>query len=458
MGAWRTIDDRLGLSRSLGPILRHPVPPGTGWKYVFGSATLFAFVLQVVTGIALATAFVPSSGQAYDTLKFIEADRIGRVVRGLHYFGASAMVLLVGIHLVRVVLTASYKFPREANWLSGVVLLLLTVAMGFTGQLLRWDDNAVWSVIVGAEQAGRVPALGRTIARFILAGNTLGGQTLSRFFSFHVFFIPALIFALLGLHLFLVVHHGISEPPRAGRPVDPSTYRAWYEDLLRREGRPFWPDAAWRDAVFGAALVAAVLVLALALGAPKLGGPPDPAGIDVYPRPDWYLLWYYAVLALLPHGTESWVIVLAPLAIGALLVAVPFVSNRGERAPSRRPWAVGLVACGITMIFGFWLAGARAAWSPDFSARPLPAAIVGPVSPVAARGAALFHARGCQYCHAIAGSGGHRGPDLTEVGARRSREELVLRIMNGGDNMPAFAASLSPEDLDALVAFLRSRR
>ncbi len=455
---WRAIDERSGLSRALGPILRHPVPPGTGWKYVFGSATLFAFVLQVVTGIALATSYVPSSGQAYDTLRFIEGDAIGRVVRGLHYFGASAMVLLVGIHVVRVVLTGSYKFPREVNWLTGAVLLLLTLGMGFTGQLLRWDDNAVWSVIVGAEQAGRVPVAGAIVARFILAGNTLGGQTLSRFFSFHVFFIPALIFAFLGYHLYLVLHNGISEPPVAGRPVDPATYRAWYEDLLRREGRPFWPDAAWRDAVFGASMIVFVFVLALVVGAPALGGPPDPSSIRVYPRPDWYLLWYYAVLALLPHGIESWVIVLAPLVVGAILISVPFVSGRGERAPSRRPLAVILVACAVTMILGFWVAGSRAAWSPDFSAKPLPPDVVGSVTPVAARGATLFHERGCQYCHEIGGRGGRRGPDLSDVGARRTREELVLRIMNGGVNMPPFAATLSPEDLDALVSFLATRR
>jgi ubiquinol-cytochrome c reductase cytochrome b subunit len=205
-------------------------------------------------------------------------------------------------------------------------------------------------------------------------------------------------------------------------------------------------------------VVCVVFALAVAVGAPALTGPPDPTAIRAYPRPDWYLLWYYAVLALLPPGTESWVIVLAPLLAGALLLSVPFLGSRGERAPSRRPWAVAAVVSVVTLVLGFWIAGARATWSPDFSARPLTAAVVGQVPPAAARGATLFHERGCEFCHAISGSGGHRGPDLTRIGAQRSPGELMLRIMNGGRNMPGFAASLSPEDADALVRFLETRR
>ncbi|MEZ4837451.1 MAG: cytochrome b N-terminal domain-containing protein, partial [Caldilineaceae bacterium] len=255
---WATVDDRTGISEAFGPILSHPVPPNAGWWYVFGSATLTAFIVQVVTGIALATAYVPSTAEAYNSLHFITTGSwFGYLLRGMHFYGASAMVVLIGIHAARTFLMASYKFPREFNWLTGVVLLFLTLAMGFTGQLLRWDQNAIWSVVVGAEQAGRTPLLGQTLADFLLAGKTLGAQTLSRFFSFHVFFIPALIFGLVGFHLFLVLRNGISEPPQAGRPVDPKRYRQWYHGLLQREGVPFWPDAAWRDVLFGAVVVLA---------------------------------------------------------------------------------------------------------------------------------------------------------------------------------------------------------
>ncbi|MGH9396865.1 MAG: cytochrome b N-terminal domain-containing protein [Terriglobia bacterium] len=452
-------DDRTGAAAVWKATAGHLVPPGTGWWYVFGSATLVAFILQVVTGIALATIYTPSTASAYSSLQFISHQATwGHWLRGLHYFGASAMVLLVGIHVSRTYLMGAYKYPREINWLTGAVLLALVVAMGFTGQLLRWDQIAVWSVYIAAEQAGRIPLIGKTLAHFVLAGDQVGATTLTRFYAFHVFFIPALIFAFIGVHLYLVIRNGISEPPKAGRPVDPKTYRSWYESMVKRDGHPFWPDGAWRDVVVGVSLITVLVVLAWFIGAPHLSRPPDPTILKAEPRPDWYLLWYYALLALLPHKMEEYVMILGPLCFGLLLFLLPLLANKGERSAWRRPWAIGIVIAFWVMIGTLWIQGKKAPWSPDFTAQPLRASVVTATSGPVYNGAQLFHSKGCEFCHAIAGQGGHRGPDLTKVGNRLTADQLTIRIVNGGTNMPAFGGLLSSEELRDLVAFLQTRK
>src|SRR5207247_5315796 len=191
-------------------VLRHPVPRElerpVGWWYVLGSATLGIFVMQVVTGVGLAMTYVPAPNSAYESLQFISQQAtLGSVLRGIHYFGAGAMVVLVLVHMTQVFLFGAYKFPREANWMSGSLLLLATLAMAFTGQLLRWDHDAFWSVVVAAEQAARAPVIGVFLASLVVAGQNVGGATLTRFYATHVFLIPALVFGLLALHLYLVV-------------------------------------------------------------------------------------------------------------------------------------------------------------------------------------------------------------------------------------------------------------
>ncbi|MGH9414628.1 MAG: cytochrome b N-terminal domain-containing protein [Terriglobales bacterium] len=457
--AWLWFDDLTGLSALMRPLLFHRVPRArkSAWLYVLGSATLFVFLVQIVTGIALSTSYVASSGQAYQTLLFISSSQFGSIVRGIHYWGASAMIVLIGIHAIRVYLMASYKYPRQMNWISGVVLLILVLGMAFTGQLLRWDQNGFWSAVVAAEQAGRSPFIGNWLGHFVLAGDTAGGATLSRFFALHVFFIPALIFAFLGLHLYLVVHNGISEPPKAGRPVDPRTYRVWYQQLLQRDGEPFFPNAAWRDAVFGFIVIAIIVGLAVTIGPLKIGSAPDPTLIGASPRPDWYLLWYYAVLSVLPRWSENYVIILAPLIFFFLLFALPFFAGRGERSPLRRPWALVIVAFIVITIAYFGHLGSVAPWSPRFNAKPLPVAVVGTSTGPVAAGAKLFYAKGCEFCHTIDGYGGVRGPNLSNVGDRLTAEQITTRIYSGATNMPSYNGNMKPKELSDILAFLTSR-
>jgi ubiquinol-cytochrome c reductase cytochrome b subunit len=457
---WEAFADRIGFSNVFIPLLKHPVPrtSRSGWLYVFGSATLVSFLVAVITGIPLAAEYVSSTGQAYQSLQWITHQAIfGYQIRSIHYFSATLMIVLIGIHMFRVFLMGSYKYPREVNWILGVLLLFVTVAIVFTGQILRWDQVGVYTVMITVFQAVRTPLIGNWIGDFLLGGNTISGVTVSRFFSLHVFVLPGLLVAILGFHLYLVVYAGISEPPEPGRPVDPKRYRAWYQDLLHRDGVPFWPDAAWRDVTFGFAVLIVIVLLAITIGPPPIAGPPNPADVNVTPRPDWFFLWYFGALALIPYGFENFLIIAGPLGLFLGMVSLPFWANKGERSPLRRPWAVVTALGAAVMIMSLTVIGADSPWSPNFNAMPLPAKKIGVPSGAAADGAKLFFQHGCEYCHSVGGYGGVRGPDLTDVGNRLTAQQMIIRILNGGDNMPAFASTLTTTQVNDLVAFLQSR-
>jgi ubiquinol-cytochrome c reductase cytochrome b subunit len=465
-------DFRLGISDTLLPMLRHPVPRELagplGWWYVFGSASLTLFALQILTGIGLSLTYVPSADQAYESLLYLNYQQPwGWFLRSLHYWSGSAMVVMVLVHMTQVFLHGSFKYPRELTWLLGVLLLLCTLGMAFTGQVLRWDPDAYWGVGVGAAMAGRVPEAGPTIVDLLLGAPIIGAATLSRFFALHVFVIPGLLITFLSAHLWLVLKKGISVPPQPGQIVDLTTYDAQYEEELRR-GEPFSGEAMLKD-IFFSALVVVVVVTIAALAGPKgPNGPPDPTLSGANPRPDWPFLWLFGLLSLSPPQAETAIILIMPVALVLGLLAVPFVSNRGERAPSRRPVAVLSVIVIYTALGVLTYLGHQSPWSPKMTAwsgDPVPERIVKSddrhLSPIELQGAVVFQNKQCRNCHALEGLGGTRGPDLTQVGMRLTREQLIDQVSNGtpgGGNMPAYGKQIKPAEMKVLVDFLVSLR
>jgi len=208
------VDERTGTSGFLRGFLFRKVPKGTNWFYTLGSATMFAFLSQAVTGIFLAMYYDPSPTRAYDSVQHINNDVwLGSLVRGMHHWGASVMIVLIFLHMGRVFFFGAYKYPRELNWVVGVVLLVLTLAMGFTGYLLPFDQRSFWATVVGVNINGTAPFLGPYLSDFLRGGPEFGATTLSRFYAIHMLLIPLLIAALIGIHLYLVTKLGTTAPP-----------------------------------------------------------------------------------------------------------------------------------------------------------------------------------------------------------------------------------------------------
>ena len=466
LGAW--FDARLKVRETLLPMLRHPIPKGAagriGWWYVFGSASLTLLILQIVTGIGLALVYVPSADQAYASLEYLNYESPwGWFIRSLHYWSGSAMTIMVAIHMTQVFLHGSFKYPRELTWIVGVCLLLLTLSMMFSGQVLRWDTDAYWGVGVGASMAGRVPGLGPTLVHLLLGGPVIGGDTLSRFFALHVFVIPGLLLLTLGVHLWLVLKCGISAPPVVGQPVDPKTYDAQYHKELEK-GEPFLGPAMWKDAFFSMLTVVVVVTLAACIGPKGPSEPPDPTLAGANPRPDWPFLWLFGLLSLSPAAAETFIILVFPVLLIGALLAVPLISRRGERAPSRRPIAVLLLIVTWTTLGVLTYEGYTSPWSPimdAWSKDPIPVDIVKNSTPRQLQGALVFQNKNCRNCHALEGAGGKRGPDLTTVGTRLTRDQLIDQVSNGtpgGGNMPAYGKQVRPDEMTALADFLGSLR
>jgi len=459
VGLW--LDQRVQLSAPIREVMGHPVPRETAsWAYVFGSAALTALGLQVVTGILLALLYVPSAGEAWNSLQILNHQiTLGWFIRALHGWGSNFMIAIVLIHMLQVFLFGAYKFPRELTWIVGVLLLLLTLGMAFTGQVLRFDQDAYWGLGIGASIASRVPVLGPWIVNLLLGGPIIGGATLSRFFALHVFVIPGSLIAFVGLHLLLVLKLGINEWPMPGRIVRRTTYLREYHELTRTDGIPFVPGAVAKDLFFSGFILLSIAVCAVYFGPFGPSGQPDPTIIQTAPRPDYFFLWLYAVLSLLPPSLETPALLIGPVIALAVLLALPFVSGEGEKSWKRRPIAVLTILLLAVALGTFTHLADDAPWSPvmdAWSGEPIPAQYLNGRTALERQGALVFQAKQCHNCHALAGAGGVRGPGLDRVAVQLTQDQLIRQVIQGGGNMPAYGKNLSPAETTALVAFLET--
>ncbi|MBW1961590.1 MAG: cytochrome b N-terminal domain-containing protein [Deltaproteobacteria bacterium] len=442
------LSHRLGWDQYLKPFMEKPLPANLSWTVTFGSLLVLLFIVQAATGIVLAMYYNPSPDHAYQAIAFITGEvSWGRILRGIHHYGASTMVVLVFTHMLVSFFNGAYKPPRELTWVTGVCLFLLTLGFGFTGYLLPWDQKAYWATVVGTNIPRQFPIIGKWITRILLAGDTVSGLTLTRFYAIHTLLLPALASMCIGIHIYLVRIHGISEPvsssPMPAKPCMESEYR-------------FFPEHLARASIVFTIVFSVVLLLAVFVDIPieDVAGTLDP---DYQPRPEWYFMWLFQLLTFFSGKLEIVGSLLIPIGGIFLLISLPFISRSTYRNPADRPVEI---AAGVAVLAGILYLGITGV----ANSRPY-----GETVSIADRsltesetaGLTIFVEKECAYCHQILGRGGRRqGPDLSNMVAKdRTGDELVRFIkdpqaVSAWSIMPKY--DLDEKELEALADFILS--
>jgi ubiquinol-cytochrome c reductase cytochrome b subunit len=438
--AW--VDDRTGLQTATAHFLFEEIPSSSGWPQVFGSVALFLFLIQSLTGILLALNYAPTAGDAYTSVTYIVREVAGgRMIHGLHHWGASLMIVVVFLHMAQVFIFGAYKRPREATWIAGVVLLLLTLSFGLTGYLLPWDNKAYWGTMVTTKIMVGLPVVGRILTRLAGAANGLGAVTVSRFYALHTLLLPAGTAALIIIHVYLVRRHGIT----------PSQFR-------EERTQTFYPKQLFRDlcAVF-------IAFLCLFLAACFLDAPleriADPTDTTYLPRPEWYFLFLFQLLKVFPGRFELiGTLVLPSLAI-LVLVLLPFLHTTQAKILKGRIQSVSAVA----LVFSIWLGLTSAAgWSPP---RPSGSTVVSAqatewarIPPDVIAGSGYFRSLRCDSCHDVIVGTPKPGPTLGLGEIQHPREWMVQHFneRSSARSYEGGVSSLSVPQRNALLIFVSS--
>ncbi len=320
------------------------LPPHTGWMHVFGSLALLTFLSQVVTGILLLLYYRPTLKEAHQSIQYITGEvPFGWLMRQLHAWGATLMMIAVILHMTRTYFMASFKKPRELTWVVGVVIFIVTMLFGFTGYLLPWNQLSYWATTVGTEVVGAVPFVGEHLKQVLLGGASVGQETLSRFFLIHVAILPWVLVLLIVVHLVLMRLHNLGTLEDVGqeRPFPPES------------GVPFWPVHMAKEACV--AIVCFAVLLTLSVLSPwEIGQPANPLETPAGIKPEWYFLPTYQLLKYFSGPTGKFLGILVSGVPFILLFLWPFIERGPGRHPSRRRWAVrlGYLAVALALFFG----------------------------------------------------------------------------------------------------------
>jgi ubiquinol-cytochrome c reductase cytochrome b subunit len=461
--AW--LEERAGTRSLATTVFFRNVPLGVGVLYTLGFAAAFVFTLQAATGIVLALYYAPTPDHAYESVAYVnDVIAFGRIVRGLHHWGSSAMVVLVAAHLVVVFTLAAYKRPREVTWFLGVGLLLVTLGFAFTGYLLPWDEKAYWATSVGTNMAGTVPFVGEFLLRVARGGPELGAAALTRFYGIHTLILPASMGLLLLGHVALVIWHGVSVPPSlwneeraAGERLLEAEAAGSYENdraryaVFKQAGRRFWPDIVLEDLVVATLVFVVLLVLTVAVGAP-LEAQADPTDTAYIPRPEWYFLFLFQLLKYFP-GNLEWVgVMLVPLAAFLALLLLPLLDRGPERRLGHRG-AARAVAITLAAGVGFLTTSALMATpqgAVEEGGRALTAAqILGRTQ----------YRQYCAACHADGGEGTEYAPALTGILKERDANFIHNYIenpqrMSRSALMPRFLGLMSHTEVEQVTQYV----
>jgi ubiquinol-cytochrome c reductase cytochrome b subunit len=431
------IDQRTKLISALDYFLEEDIPASAGWHQVFGSVCLFAFLLQVVTGLLLAVNYAPTPGEAWESLRYVVTQvTAGSIIRGLHHWGASAMIIVVGLHMAQVFLWGAYKKPREATWIVGVVLLLLTLAFGLSGYLLAWDNRAYWGTMVTTRIAALAPG-GSVLLRVLgTDGNSIGRVTFARFYAAHVTLLPMAVGLLILVHLILVRQHGVAPVP--GDELKPK--------------KKFFPEQVFKDTV-AIFLWSVGVALMVALVKVPLGHVADPTDTSYTPRPEWYFLFLFQMLKLFQGPLEFFgAVVLPGLAVGALLL-MPFIDRGRIRKITQRTGAIALVALagiGWTALTARAVATTPKQIEDDNIEEPQPWQLI-PAAQLAGIGA--FREGHCAACHQLGRT--LTGPDLLKAASVKPSDWLMDHFRRPSPD--ADESSLPTSQLRALVELVTRR-